>query len=157
MITTILVFIFVLPFTFAELRVGFYTSTCPRAERIVREVVESHFSKDESIVGGLLRLHFHDCFVRVRPNYIFSLHILLNRTCFYWWNHELGYNFFVFDVMSQPCFHPLGLWNWNLKFQSEKVLNSHISCDKFLMMWVMSPWLQLGFDHPVPFIRSFSW
>ncbi|ESW23512.1 hypothetical protein PHAVU_004G053800 [Phaseolus vulgaris] len=64
MITTILVFIFVLPFTFAELRVGFYTSTCPRAERIVREVVESHFSKDESIVGGLLRLHFHDCFVR---------------------------------------------------------------------------------------------
>ncbi|CAJ1947647.1 unnamed protein product [Sphenostylis stenocarpa] len=64
-ITNILVFfIFVLPFTFAELRVGFYTSTCPGAETIVREVVQRHFNQDNSIVGGLLRLHFHDCFVR---------------------------------------------------------------------------------------------
>ncbi|KAG4912193.1 hypothetical protein AAZX31_19G062400 [Glycine max] len=64
-LTTILIFfIFALPFTFANLRVGFYTATCPRAETIVGEVVQRRFSQDKSIVAALLRMHFHDCFVR---------------------------------------------------------------------------------------------
>ncbi|CAI0448542.1 unnamed protein product [Linum tenue] len=44
-------------------RVGFYSRTCPRAEAIVRSVVQSHFSSDPSIAPGILRMHFHDCFV----------------------------------------------------------------------------------------------
>ncbi|XP_073279037.1 peroxidase 44-like [Primulina huaijiensis] len=48
----------------AQLRVGFYSSSCPNAEKIVRQVVQNRFSKDRSITAALLRMHFHDCFVR---------------------------------------------------------------------------------------------
>ncbi|KAK7380804.1 hypothetical protein VNO78_33323 [Psophocarpus tetragonolobus] len=63
-ITTILNFMFFFPFTFADLNIGFYSSTCPRAEAIVSDVVQRHFNMDNSIVGAMLRMHFHDCFVR---------------------------------------------------------------------------------------------
>ncbi|CAL0322836.1 unnamed protein product [Lupinus luteus] len=62
---TILFFFFVLlPFALADMRLGFYSSSCPRAEDIMRQVVQKHFNQDRSITGGLLRMHFHDCFVR---------------------------------------------------------------------------------------------
>ncbi|RDX60575.1 Cationic peroxidase 2, partial [Mucuna pruriens] len=44
--------------------VGFYSSTCPRAESIVTSTVESYVRSDPTLAGPLLRLHFHDCFVR---------------------------------------------------------------------------------------------
>ncbi|XP_059447432.1 peroxidase N1-like [Corylus avellana] len=45
-------------------RVGFYSTTCPRAESIVRSTVLSHFQSDRTVAPGLLRMHFHDCFVQ---------------------------------------------------------------------------------------------
>ncbi|KAI3444213.1 hypothetical protein Pfo_000878 [Paulownia fortunei] len=48
----------------AQLKVGFYNSTCPRAESVIRGVVQQRFSRDRSITAALLRMHFHDCFVR---------------------------------------------------------------------------------------------
>ncbi|CAL8107739.1 unnamed protein product [Prunus armeniaca] len=45
-------------------RVGFYSRTCPRAELIVKQTVEAHFNSDPSVAPGLLRMHFHDCFVQ---------------------------------------------------------------------------------------------
>ncbi|KAJ6316011.1 hypothetical protein OIU78_019315 [Salix suchowensis] len=51
-------------------RVGFYATTCRRAESIVRATVQSHFTSDSSIAPGLLRMHFHDCFVN---GYILAL------------------------------------------------------------------------------------
>ncbi|CAM8888811.1 unnamed protein product [Rhodiola kirilowii] len=47
-----------------QTRVGFYATTCPRAESIIKSTVQTHFSSDPSIAPGLLRMHFHDCFVR---------------------------------------------------------------------------------------------
>ncbi|XP_057996043.1 peroxidase 25 isoform X1 [Hevea brasiliensis] len=47
-----------------QLRNGFYAFPCPQAEAIVRSTVEAHFQKDPTIAAGLLRLHFHDCFVQ---------------------------------------------------------------------------------------------
>lgn len=48
----------------AQLKTGFYSNSCPTAESIVRSTVVSYFNKDPTIAPGLLRLHFHDCFVQ---------------------------------------------------------------------------------------------
>ncbi|XP_073005951.1 peroxidase 27-like [Typha latifolia] len=46
------------------LKVGFYEKSCPGAESIVLKTVASYFSQDPTVTAPLLRLHFHDCFVR---------------------------------------------------------------------------------------------
>ena len=48
------------------LKVGFYSKTCPEAEIIVKKVIAQTISEAPSLAGPLLRMHFHDCFVRVR-------------------------------------------------------------------------------------------
>lgn len=63
-ISSILFFLFLLPCAFADLRVGFYANSCPSAETIVRQIVQKSFKSDRSITAALLRMHFHDCFVR---------------------------------------------------------------------------------------------
>ncbi|GAA0163113.1 peroxidase [Lithospermum erythrorhizon] len=61
---SLLVLCCILPAISSQLRVGFYSQTCPQAEAIVRSVVQNRFKTDRSITAALLRLHFHDCFVR---------------------------------------------------------------------------------------------
>ncbi|KAJ1424976.1 Secretory peroxidase [Sesbania bispinosa] len=42
----------------------FYDSTCPKLESIIRSELKKVFNKDIGQAAGLLRLHFHDCFVQ---------------------------------------------------------------------------------------------
>ncbi|KAF7100481.1 hypothetical protein CFC21_101993 [Triticum aestivum] len=48
----------------AQLEIGFYSKTCPDAEKIVHEEMAKIIAAAPSLAGPLLRLHFHDCFVR---------------------------------------------------------------------------------------------
>uniref|UniRef100_M8BRV8 Peroxidase n=1 Tax=Aegilops tauschii TaxID=37682 RepID=M8BRV8_AEGTA len=48
----------------AQLEIGFYTKTCPDAEKIVRDEMAKIIAAAPSLAGPLFRFHFHDCFVR---------------------------------------------------------------------------------------------
>ncbi|CAE5956601.1 unnamed protein product [Arabidopsis arenosa] len=47
-----------------SLDLDYYRYKCPDAERIVRRVTEQYVSRKPSLAAALLRMYFHDCFVR---------------------------------------------------------------------------------------------
>nr|CAB3459602.1 unnamed protein product [Digitaria exilis] len=47
-----------------QLEVGFYSDSCPDAEDTVTAVVQDAAANDPTILPALLRLQFHDCFVK---------------------------------------------------------------------------------------------
>ncbi|KAL5737173.1 hypothetical protein ACOSQ2_031961 [Xanthoceras sorbifolium] len=48
----------------SQLQVGFYSNSCSLVEFIVKDEVRKGFIKDRGVAAGLVRMHFHDCFVR---------------------------------------------------------------------------------------------
>ncbi|KAL2632273.1 hypothetical protein R1flu_016959 [Riccia fluitans] len=48
----------------SQLSTNFYDSRCPRAVATVSEAVRAAVARDRTLPPALLRLHFHDCFVR---------------------------------------------------------------------------------------------
>nr|CAC38073.1 peroxidase1A [Medicago sativa] len=52
------------PFSNAQLDPSFYNSTCSNLDSIVRGVLTNVSQSDPRMLGSLIRLHFHDCFVQ---------------------------------------------------------------------------------------------
>ncbi|KAG6515071.1 hypothetical protein ZIOFF_025451 [Zingiber officinale] len=46
-----------------NLRVGYYSETCPSAERLVREAIRAAMAREPRSGASVMRLQFHDCFV----------------------------------------------------------------------------------------------
>ena len=47
------------------LRKNFYKNSCPKAEQLVRDITWRKAQSDDKLGAKLLRMHYHDCFVRV--------------------------------------------------------------------------------------------
>ncbi|CAF2116622.1 unnamed protein product [Brassica oleracea var. botrytis] len=52
------------PYTKGGLYLGYYRSKCPQVEYIVRRVTYQYVSANPTLAAALLRMHFHDCFVK---------------------------------------------------------------------------------------------
>ncbi|OAE33798.1 hypothetical protein AXG93_4519s1080 [Marchantia polymorpha subsp. ruderalis] len=48
-----------------QLSETFYDATCPQAASIVQQKVNAFVDADRGLAAALMRLHFHDCFVRI--------------------------------------------------------------------------------------------
>lgn len=46
------------------LSLNYYDKSCPDAESIVLNVVREAFTEDKTVPAAMLRMHFHDCFIR---------------------------------------------------------------------------------------------
>ncbi|XP_072955386.1 peroxidase 3-like [Typha angustifolia] len=48
----------------ANLKLGFYEESCPKAEKLIAGFVKEHIPNAPTLAAAFLRMHFHDCFVR---------------------------------------------------------------------------------------------
>ncbi|KAF5178050.1 Peroxidase [Thalictrum thalictroides] len=55
---------FLIASTVADLKLGFYDKSCPNAENIVLAYVKNYIPNVPTLAAPLLRMAFHDCFVR---------------------------------------------------------------------------------------------
>lgn len=48
-----------------SLSLNYYEKTCPDLELHVAKAVKDATARDKTVPAALLRMHFHDCFIRV--------------------------------------------------------------------------------------------
>lgn len=44
---------------------NYYDKSCPNVEQLVSNAVKKATANDKTVPAALLRMHFHDCFIRV--------------------------------------------------------------------------------------------
>lgn len=61
---------------------SYYQQKCPDAEAIINRKLKEWFQKDYTLAASLIRLHFHDCAVRVRTISLY-IGIAIQTSLFY--------------------------------------------------------------------------
>lgn len=64
-LVSVLVLCIIIGYGNAQLELNFYAKSCPKAEKIIKDYVQQKVPKAPSTAAAILRMHFHDCFVRV--------------------------------------------------------------------------------------------
>ncbi|KAI3959662.1 hypothetical protein MKW92_017794 [Papaver armeniacum] len=62
--TVVFLFLIVIPLSIAVLDSHYYDQTCPQAEHIIADTIRNASLYDSKVPARLLRMFFHDCFVR---------------------------------------------------------------------------------------------
>ena len=58
---------------------NFYKDSCRQAETLVRNITWSRAQNDSRLGAKILRLHYHDCFVRVCMVHIINVNTLMHE------------------------------------------------------------------------------
>ncbi|XP_011026638.1 PREDICTED: peroxidase 56-like [Populus euphratica] len=78
------------------LQLGFYQGACPDAELIVHQTLYRYISRDRTLAAPLLRMHFHDCFIRYVSD-IITIIIISMLPC-----HKSTWKSNVFILFRKP-------------------------------------------------------
>lgn len=54
----------------------FYDYSCPQAQNIVKSILAKYVQQQPRLAASILRLHFHDCFVKVFPFFFLTTLLL---------------------------------------------------------------------------------
>lgn len=65
LITIILIISSIFMSSSNSMSVDYYKQTCPEAEPVISKIVHKGMINDKTVPAALLRMHFHDCFIRV--------------------------------------------------------------------------------------------
>ena len=68
----------------SSLSLDYYDKTCPSADFIVTKAVRNAAYKDKTVPAALLRMHFHDCFIRVTFKILDMFNTSLSLTKLTW-------------------------------------------------------------------------
>lgn len=78
----------------ADLQFNFYAKTCPKAEKIVQDYVHVHIPNAPSLAATLIRMHFHDCFVRasvkILPPFLYNAALRKLRLLYAFCDHFIA-------------------------------------------------------------------
>jgi hypothetical protein len=77
-----------------ELSLDYYKYSCPGVEDIAKKITEQYISNVPGFAPGLLRMVFHDCFVRVCMFIIIPSTIILFSS----FTHIIFYSIFTSDI-----------------------------------------------------------
>lgn len=81
-----------------RLSLDYYHKSCPQLEGIIQQKLHALVKKDNTMAASIIRLHFHDCFVRV-----ISLSFSVLHFHFFCLLLAIGRN----DILNYMCTEPI--------------------------------------------------
>lgn len=102
------------------LKQGFYTQKCPDAEAIVTKTTHHYISRAPTLAAALLRMHFHDCFVRVCCLLLALFYYIYPHTHIYIYTRIQSISYL--KILDEILLTNLQLHIINRKFSGQKIV-----------------------------------